>query len=133
MGALLVGETHNGSLTTNLFNVYIQYKKDTRDVVSWLLSHHSPKGANARTRISVRNLIAIAEHICAEATDMPEVIAFQFRQAIAARNYLSTALRRVSKADGEPLDTENHEFFTSRCVLPISYPLAQHANLRRIA
>ncbi|KAI4283042.1 MAG: hypothetical protein L6R35_005267 [Caloplaca aegaea] len=113
MGALLVGETHNGSLTTNLFNVYIQYKKDTRDVVSWLLSHHSPKGANARTRISVRNLIAIAEHICAEATDMPEVIAFQFRQAIAARNYLSTALRRVSKADGEPLDTENHEFFTS--------------------
>ncbi|KAL8647765.1 MAG: hypothetical protein Q9210_005362 [Variospora velana] len=113
MGALLAGQTHDASLTTNLFNIYIQYKKDTRDVVSWLLSHHSPKGASARTRISVRNLIAIAEHICAEATDMPEVIAFQFRQAIAARNYLSKALRRVSKADGEPLDTENHEFFTS--------------------
>ncbi|KAL9015153.1 MAG: hypothetical protein Q9173_000221 [Seirophora scorigena] len=113
MGSLLAGLTQDTSLTTNLFDVYIQYKKDTRDIISWLLSHHPDKGAGVRTRISVRDLIAIAECICAEAMDMPEVIAFQFRQAIMARNYLSKAFRRVSKADGEPSSTENHEFFTS--------------------
>ncbi|KAI4115213.1 MAG: hypothetical protein LQ345_004144 [Seirophora villosa] len=113
MAALLAGLTQDTALTTNLFDVYIQYKKDTRDIVSWLLSHHPTKGAGVRKRISVRDLIAIAECICAEAMDMPEVIAFQFRQAITARNYLSKAFRRVSKADGEPSSTENHEFFTS--------------------
>lgn len=130
MAALLAGLTQDTALTTNLFDVYIQYKKDTRDIVSWLLSHHPTKGAGVRKRISVRDLIAIAECICAEAMDMPEVIAFQFRQAITARNYLSKAFRRVSKADGEPSSTENHEFFTSRCGLPIRCALGQCAHLQ---
>lgn len=130
MAALLAGLTQDTALTTNLFDVYIQYKKDTRDIVSWLLSHHPTKGAGVRKRISVRDLIAIAECICAEAMDMPEVIAFQFRQAITARNYLSKAFRRVSKADGEPSSTENHEFFTSRYGLPIRCTLGQCANLQ---
>lgn len=93
----------------------MQYKKDTRAIVSWLLSHQPADGpATSPGKLSVRDLIAIAERTCAMAVAMPEVIAFQFRQAITARTHLSKAFRQVGKGSGESASTEDHEFFTAR-------------------
>ncbi|KAI4206809.1 MAG: hypothetical protein LQ346_000871 [Caloplaca aetnensis] len=115
MGALFGGQTHDASPTTELFRIYVQYKKDTKAIISWLLSHQRADGPTTSPgKLSVRDLLAIAERICATAVAMPDVIAFQFRQAITARSHLSKAFRRVGKASGESASTENHEFFTAR-------------------
>lgn len=127
MGALFGGQTHDASPTTELFRIYVQYKKDTKAIISWLLSHQRADGPTTSPgKLSVRDLLAIAERICATAVAMPDVIAFQFRQAITARSHLSKAFRRVGKASGESASTENHEFFTARFViyLLVLYPSA---------
>lgn len=117
MGALFAGQSERGdaSPTTELFKIYVQYKKDTRAIVSWLLSHRrAERPTTSPGRLSVRDLIAIADQICGTAVAMPEAIAFQFRQAITARTHLSRVFRKVSKERGEFGSTETHEYFTSR-------------------
>ncbi|KAI4274172.1 MAG: hypothetical protein L6R38_006166 [Xanthoria sp. 2 TBL-2021] len=108
MGAFFAGQSERGdaSSTSELFKIYVQYKQDTRAIVSWLLSHHRAEGPTTSPgRLSVRDLIAIADQICGTAVAMPEAIAFQFRQAITARTHLSRVFRKVSKGSGESAKT----------------------------
>lgn len=127
MGAFFAGQSERGDASpmTELFEVYVQYKKDTRAIVSWLSSHRrAERPTTSAGRLSVRDLVAIADQICGTEIAMPEAIAFQFRQAITARTHLSRVFRKVSKEKGAFGSTENHEYFTSRstaclpCILP---------------
>lgn len=120
MGAFFAGESLRGdaSPTTELFRVYVQYKKDTKAIISWLLSHQPAKSSiPLPERISVRDLVAVTDRICAStAVVMPDAIAFQFRQAITARTHLTKVFRKVSRGSRDSACTENHEYFTSRSI-----------------
>ncbi|KAL8934321.1 MAG: hypothetical protein Q9216_005970 [Gyalolechia sp. 2 TL-2023] len=112
MGVFTSGQVHDAPMTMHFFDIYVQYKKDTRAIIRWLLSHQQADHVRPQD-LSVRDLLAIADRICTKAVTMPDVIAFHFRQAIAARTYLSKIFRRASKEDAVSAATENHEFFTS--------------------
>lgn len=115
MGVFITGQVHDAPMTMHLFDVYVQYKKDTRAIIMWLLSHQQADDVRPQN-VSVRDLLAIAECICAKAVPMPDIIAFHFRQAIAARTYLSKIFRKASKEETNSAAMENHEFFTSRSI-----------------
>ena len=112
MEAFFASRSHDASLPANLFDIYVQYKKDTRAIVLWLLSHAPSK--DAPRQLSVRDLLRMADAIRVKAVAMPEIVAFHFRQAIAARTYLTKIFRKVSNEKGAEVGDENHEFFTSR-------------------
>ena len=120
MGAFFAGRSQRGdaSPTTELFRVYVQYKKDTKAIISWLLSHRPAKSSiPLPERLSVRDLMAVADQICASAAvALPDAIAFQFRQAITARTHLTKVFRKVSTGSRDSACTENHEYFTSRSI-----------------
>lgn len=113
MEAFFASRQHDASSPTNLFETYVQYKKDTRAIVAWLTSH-APSRRDLPSRLSVRDLLKIADTIACKAVSMPEIVGFHFRQAIAARTYLTKVFRKASADKGWDVDTENHEFFTSR-------------------
>ncbi|KAL8881211.1 MAG: hypothetical protein Q9198_001543 [Flavoplaca austrocitrina] len=105
MGAFFAGRSQRGdaSPTTELFRVYVQYKKDTKAIISWLLSHQPAKSSiPLPERLSVRDLMDVADQICASAAvALPDAIAFQFRQAITARTHLTKVFRKVSTAPNQ--------------------------------
>ena len=103
----------SGRLPSNLLDVYVQYKKDTRAIIAWLVTHGPGKYKQAQ-RLTIRELSAVADYIRSKAIEMPDIIAFHFRQAISARSQLSKAFRKFDLKETSQVDTDNHEFFTSR-------------------
>ena len=104
-----------GRIPPSLFDLYVQYKKDTRAIVAWLLSHGTGKFKSLH-KISIRDLLGLAEVVQKKAVVMPDTIDFQFRQVIAARTQLSNFFRTETGSDLMAEDTVNHEFFTQRWV-----------------
>ena len=127
---MLLGISHQsspsgGRIPPSLFDLYLQYKKDTRAIIAWLMSHGTSKFNNIHT-ISIRDLLGLAEVVQKKAVVMPDTIDFQFRQAIAARTQLSNFFRAKGGLEVAAEDTVNHEFFTERRAitsLPLSLPL----------
>ena len=116
---MLLGISHLPSpsatrIPPSLFDLYLQYKQDTRAIIAWLISHGSGKFKNWH-EISVRDLLGLAEIVQRKAVVMPDTIDFQFREAIAARAQLSKFFRTESQPeDTDDEYTVNHEFFTDR-------------------
>ena len=105
--------TSGGQIPPSLFDLYVQYKQDTRAIVAWLMSHGTSKFKNLHT-ISIRDLLGLAEVVQKKAVVMPDTIDFQFREAIAARTQLSNFFRTKNGLELTSDDTVNHEFFTER-------------------
>ena len=103
----------NGRIPSNLLQVYVRYKQDTRAIVAWLTSH-APKHYPHSRALSVQNLFCLAGEIRDKAVSMPENIAFHFREAIAARTQLSNFFRKARLEGEEDQQTLNHEYFTLR-------------------
>ena len=103
----------SGRIPPSLFDLYIQYKQDTKAIIVWLISHGTSKFKSLST-ISIRDLLALAEVVKKKAVLMPDTIDFQFREAIAARAQLSSFFK--TKCDPEQTAKNNlsHEFFTER-------------------
>ena len=117
---MLLGISHlpsssAGRIPPSLFDLYVQYKKDTRAIVAWLLSHGTGK-FKSLNEISIRDLLGLAEVVQKKAVVMPDTIDFQFREVIAARTQLSNFFRTESGSKLTAEDTVNHEFFTERWV-----------------
>lgn len=115
---MLLGTSHlsppsGGRIPPSLFDLYLQYKQDTRAIVAWLMSHGTSK-FKALNTLSIRDLIGLSEVVQKKAVVMPDIIDFQFRQVIAARTQLSEYFRTQSGPELTPGDTVNHEFFTER-------------------
>lgn len=115
---MLLGTSHlpppsGGRIPPSLLTIYVQYKKDTRAVVAWLVSHGTSKFKSLHT-ISVRDLLDLAEVVQKKAVIMPDAIDFQFRQVIAARTQLSNFFRTKIGSEVTAENTINHEFFTER-------------------
>ena len=115
---MLIGTSHStppsgGRIPPALFDLYVQYKQDTRAIVAWLMSHGTNKFRRLQ-RISIRDLLGLAEVVQSKAVVMPDTIDFQFRQVIAARTQLSNFFRTKSGPEVTVEDTINHEFFTER-------------------
>ena len=105
--------TSGGRIPPALFDLYVQYKKDTRAIVAWLMSHGTSKFKRLHA-VSIRDLLGLAEVVQKKAVVMPDTIDFQFREAIAARTQLSNFFRTKSGPALTFEDTVNHEFFTER-------------------
>lgn len=115
---MLLGTSHlpppsGGRIPPSLFDLYVQYKQDTRAIIAWLMSHGTSRFRSLHT-ISIRDLLGLAEVVQEKAVLMPDTIDFQFRQVIAARTQLSNFFRRKGGPDVTPEDNVNHEFFTER-------------------
>ena len=95
-------------------DLYIQYKQDTRAIISWLVDH-GPGKYKTSPRLSIKDLFDLVESIRTKAVEMPDIIAFHFRQAIAARTRLSKVFRKLDgRKETTSCATENHEHFTNR-------------------
>ena len=115
---MMLGTSHlpsptRGRIPPSLFDIYVQYKKDTRAIIAWLMSHGT-SGFKALHALSIRDLLGLAEVVQKKAVVMPETIDFQFRQVIAARTQLSNFFRTQIGPELTAEDTLNHEFFTER-------------------
>ncbi|KAF6224723.1 hypothetical protein HO133_009916 [Letharia lupina] len=113
---MLLGTSHppppsGGRIPPSLFDLYVQYKQDTRAIIAWLMSHGTNK-IKSLHNISIRDLLGLAEVVQKKAVVMPDSIDFQFRQVIAARTQLSNFFRTKSGPEVTVEDTVNHEFFT---------------------
>ena len=106
--------TDEGRLPSALLHTYVQYKRDTKAVIEWLVSHGASKYRKMRS-LSIKDLFKLAETIKQKAVDMPESVGFHFREAITARTQLSNYFRKQSAASlGGAEETQNHEYFTTR-------------------
>ncbi|KAL9621002.1 MAG: hypothetical protein Q9160_004520 [Pyrenula sp. 1 TL-2023] len=94
------------------FDVYLRYKKGTREIVAWLMKFGSRKYKNAKT-ITIRDLTHIVETMSTKKITMPETIHYLFRETISARSQLSKFFRDQFASNTEDPDTVNHEFFTN--------------------
>ena len=102
-----------GRIPSNLIHTYVQFKRDTRAVIAWLVGHGTSKYKRLTT-LSLQDLLSLAEIVQIKAVEMPSTIDFQFREAIAARNQLSQWYRRVQdRYEGDHQDTCNHKHFTT--------------------
>ena len=115
---MLLGTSHlplpsRGRIPPSLFDLYVQYKQDTRAIIAWLMSHGTNNFKSLHT-ISIRDLLNLAEVVQKKAVVMPDTIDFQFREVIAARTQLSNFFRTRSGPELTAEDTVNHEFFTER-------------------
>ena len=106
-------QTSRGTIPSSLLKVYIQYKQDTRAVVNWLVSH-GPCRYKRSQALQIKDLFYLAQIVQTKAVEMPDLIAFHFREAIAARNHMTKFFRKAGAPDLDNRDTINHEHFTSR-------------------
>lgn len=97
------------------FDIYLRYKKGTREIIAWLLKHGSRRYKNVES-VTIRDLIQIVQAMHVQSITMPDTIHFLFRETIAARSHLSRFFRARRNTDREDQDTANHEFFTTRSV-----------------
>ena len=100
-----------GRIPSSLLDVYVRYKQDTRAVIAWLASHGTRKYRRLQL-LSIRDLFGLAEIAQTKAVELPEIIHFHFREAIAARTQLTDFFRAVNAQDDQ--ETSSHEFFTQR-------------------
>ena len=103
-------------MPSDIYNVYVQYKQDTRAIIAWLVSHGPSKYKRFRT-LYIKDLFDLAEIVQNKTVEMPEIIAFHFREAIAARTYMSRFFKGTSPNGADDHATINHEYFTTRQVL----------------
>ena len=106
-------QTCDGRIPPSLLEIYVRYKTDTRAIVAWLVSYGPRRYARPQP-LSIQELFVLASVVRARAVKMPENIAFQFREAIAARKQLSKFFRKTSADEEDEQETLNHEYFTTR-------------------
>jgi len=106
-------QTSEGRIPSSLLDLHVQYKRDTKAVTAWLVSHGTSRYKRLRT-LSIKDLFSLAEIIQTKAVEMPDTVDFHFREAIAARTQLSKFFRRVSGQGTDDQETSNHEYFTAR-------------------
>lgn len=102
-----------GPLHADLYDLYVQYKQDTRAVIRWLIIHGTIEQQKSRA-LSINDLFSLSQVACAKKVEMPDTVGFLFRKVIEARQQLSNFFK-TSSADGKlDKDTQNHEHFTGR-------------------
>lgn len=103
--------TNEGRIPSGLLKIYVQYKQDTRAIVAWLISHGKREYKGGPT-LSINDLFKLAAIVQKTAVELPDILHFHFREAIAARKQLSNFFRNVGLRDDH--QTANHEYFTER-------------------
>ncbi|KAK5698696.1 hypothetical protein LTR97_006344 [Elasticomyces elasticus] len=103
-------------LPPDLFKLYIQYKHDTRAVVKWL-AHHGDGKITHTEKYAIHELFQLAACVLFKGIELPSIIAFHFREAIAARRRISKSFQKANAEDVVDQDTCDHEHFTARRVL----------------
>ncbi|KAK3629730.1 hypothetical protein LTR56_017849 [Elasticomyces elasticus] len=103
-------------LPPDLFKLYIQYKHDTRAVVKWL-AHHGDGKITHTEKFAIHGLFQLAACVLFKGIELPSIIAFHFREAIAARRRISKSFQKANAEDVVDQDTCDHEHFTARRVL----------------
>ena len=96
---------------TELHNVYVQYKQDTRAVISWLVKR-GKYSSDCSSKLSVKNLYSLAETIVERSIDLPDTVDFLFGEAIKARRQLSFFFRTQSQGADTDQNVD-HEHFTA--------------------
>ncbi|KAL9080350.1 MAG: hypothetical protein Q9157_000878 [Trypethelium eluteriae] len=98
-------------ISAELFDIYLNYKQDTKAIIGWLVDHGASRHDSSKT-LSIKELFALSGIVQEKAIRMPDIIHFHFRQAIKARTYLSRCFRRDSPQGANEQSTCDHEFFT---------------------
>ncbi|KAL9129553.1 MAG: hypothetical protein Q9217_002009 [Psora testacea] len=104
--------TGHERIPSSLLNIYVQYKQDTRAIIAWLVSHGQCEHRHPQT-LYIKDLFDLAEGVQKKAVVMPDIIAFHFREAITARNYMTKFFRNATAQGADNQETINHEHFTT--------------------
>ena len=110
---MLISAPTERRIPRSLLDIYVQYKRDTRAIIAWLMNHGTREYKRFRT-VSIRDLLGLAEIVRTKAVVMPDTIDFHFREAIAARTQLSRFFQRGARPGVDDDATVNHEYFTTR-------------------
>ncbi|KAK5715239.1 hypothetical protein LTR17_016920 [Elasticomyces elasticus] len=126
-------------LPPDLFKLYVQYKHDTRAVVKWL-AHHGDGKITHTEKFAIHELFQLAACILFKGIELPSIIAFHFREAIAARRRISKSFQKANAEDVVDQDTCDHEHFTARlrelyemlCARPVEPANSKHDQDSRV-
>ncbi|KAL9092881.1 MAG: hypothetical protein Q9165_004299 [Trypethelium subeluteriae] len=99
-------------ISAGLFNIYLNYKHDTKAIIGWLIDHGNSR-YDAPKALAIKDLVALASVVQEKAIRMPDLIHFQFQQAIKARGHLSKCFRKDDLHGANEQSTCDHEFFTA--------------------
>lgn len=105
-----------GRIPSNLLDIYVQYKQDTKAALAWLVSHGTSKYKRLQT-LSIKDLFDLAEIVQFKAIEMPDSIDFHFREAVEARSQMSKYFQRTMGEGTIDQDNAQHEYFTARLVI----------------
>lgn len=83
-----------GRIPSNLLDIYVQYKQDTRAALACLVSHGTSKYKRLQS-LSIKDLFDLAEIVLLKAIEMPGSIDFHFREAVEARSQMSKYFQRT--------------------------------------
>ncbi len=98
-------------LPSNLHTVYVQYKKDTRSIIQWLVQYGTSNDKEA-TALTLRDIKRLVDVVCKEGFPKSGAIKSHFEAAIIARQKITRFFKARDPADS--LATSTHEFFTRR-------------------
>lgn len=98
-------------LPSNLYTVYIQYKKDTQSIIQWLVQYGTSNDKESKA-LTLRDIKRLADVVRTEGYPKSEAIKYHFEAAINARQKITRFFKARSPADSSA--TSTHEFFTRR-------------------
>jgi hypothetical protein len=104
--------TYSG-LPSDVLDAYVRYKKATRALLMWFQTQSRSK-LPLRKSLAIKELEDLARELVKNVSELPEIIDFYFREAIAGRNVLSKFYHNRTTKDVEVEScTSDHEHFTS--------------------
>ena len=107
-------QTFDGRIPSSLLDLYVRCKQYAKAVVAWLVSHGTHKYRRLQ-KLSIPDLFCLADIVQTKTVQMPDIIDFHFREAIAARTHLRNIYRTSTQQGLEDPDIHNREYRQSQC------------------
>ena len=98
------------TLTPDLYEVFLSYKKATTKVERWLAVTSDRSDNNVRLTIS--EMQEAAHYINSKRIEVPDVIYYAFDKAITARAEVTNHFRGFFTTETAKAKTSSHEHFT---------------------
>ena len=98
------------TLTADLYEVFLSYKKATTKVERWL-AVNSDRSDN-KVRLTISEMQEAAHYICSKRIEVPDVIYYAFDKAITARAEVTNHFRGLFATETAKAKTSSHVHFT---------------------
>ena len=97
-------------LTSDLYEVFLSYKKATTKVERWLAVTSDRDGT--KVRLTISEMQQVAQYIKSKRIEVPDLIYYAFDRAITARSEVTSHSRGFFAARTIEEKNSSHEHFT---------------------